>query len=343
MKNIKKPGYKSLAMLLLILASSWGVFAEQKLPMIKADSKEVRIRISGNPELQDWYLMPEKKPDVYTLPRFTSPKDVTFITNRDSITFHVKPGDQFDFIILLNDTIRCYTRVNTLKLPYLLHFNIGLTVLMGLILITFTGYVRRDIVPVRQLLSLGILGPVFFWIATLCGGLIHGQYDHFKNVISELGALGRHSELFMTGAEVLIAIFCFFFSFGLYRICKKSGLSVIPVFLTLSMPVSILWAAVFPMGHEWHGILGPLPLLMNLGALLAFFLWKKNKQTSQVRMFSLAGFLVMSLILTRFIPDFDSRYPGLVQRFFYLGWTIWYLGMASGFMTIADKKQKYYL
>lgn len=343
MKNIKKPGFKNLATLLLILASSWGVFAEQKLPTIQAGSKEVRIRISGNPDLQEWYLMPEKKPDVYTLPRFLNPKNVTFITDKDSVTFYVKPGDQFDFIILLNKNVRCYTRINTQKLPYLLHFNTGLTVLMGFILIAFTGYVRRDIVPVRQLLYLGILSPVLFWVATLCGGIIHDDYSHLTNVVSELGALGRPSELFMTGAEVSISVFCFFFTFGLYRICKKNGLSVFPVFLTLSMPVSMLWAAIFPLGHDLHGSLGPLPLLMNLGALLAFFVWKKNRQTLQVRRYSLIGFLVMSLIMTRFVPGFDQKFPGLVQRLFYLGWTIWYLGMSAGFIAIADKKQKYYL
>jgi hypothetical protein len=97
--------------------------------------------------------------------------------------------------------------------------------------------------------------------------------------------------------------------------------------LTFSMPISFLWAAVFPLGNEFHGSTGPLPLLMALGALLAFFLWRKKKGSAKIRLLSLISFFVMMLLLFRFIKPFGNNYEGLVQRIFYLGWSIWYISL----------------
>ncbi|MCX6318631.1 MAG: hypothetical protein NTW29_15160, partial [Bacteroidetes bacterium] len=75
--------------------------------------------------------------------------------------------------------------------------------------------------------------------------------------------------------------------------------------------------------NEWHGETGPLPLLLIIASLLLYLLWKKNPELSALRKASLFSFFIMLLILTRFIRPFGNEYEGLVQRFFYLGWSVW--------------------
>lgn len=98
----------------IILASACillvqAVFAQQKLPVIKATSKLVDIRDGNEFKKSGWTITPEAKPDVYTTP--SKGKKVTFYTDKDSITIKVTPTTKFDFIILLNDTVKALTEI----------------------------------------------------------------------------------------------------------------------------------------------------------------------------------------------------------------------------------------
>lgn len=84
----------------------------QSLPVIKASSKVVTIRDGVHNKKGYWYIMPEKKPDVYYVELPEKEQEVRFITDKDSISFRVQYGRQYDFIILLNDKDSCYTRIN---------------------------------------------------------------------------------------------------------------------------------------------------------------------------------------------------------------------------------------
>lgn len=74
----------------------------QKLPVIRAMVNKADIKV-GN-ELQDvnWTINPSIRPDVFDvyLPKTGLP--VTFITDKDSIRFDVKPGSYHEFVVLLN-------------------------------------------------------------------------------------------------------------------------------------------------------------------------------------------------------------------------------------------------
>lgn len=94
----------------LLVANSLTVnlFAQQKLPVIKASSTSVTIRDDKRLTKNAWTVLPHEKLDVYT----TSGKKVTFYTDIDSISFKVDPKvGQYDFIILLNGKDSARTQI----------------------------------------------------------------------------------------------------------------------------------------------------------------------------------------------------------------------------------------
>jgi hypothetical protein len=83
----------------------------QKLPVIKATSKNVKIRNGEIFKENFWVIFPETKPDVYWVDFPKKEQTVTFITDLDSISFNTKYGNNYDFIILLNGKDSCYARI----------------------------------------------------------------------------------------------------------------------------------------------------------------------------------------------------------------------------------------
>jgi hypothetical membrane protein len=174
----------------------------------------------------------------------------------------------------------------------------------------------------KRILVIAILAPLIFWVITFTGGMINGEYNHLRNTISELGMIGAPAAKFMLVALTLLAVLSVGFSLLFFKCCKHFRISTVPALLSFCIPLSILWAAIFPMGNYLHDKQGPLPLFLLLGMLFALFLWPK-REFSMERFWSGLAALVILLIFLRFVEPFGNEYEGLVQRFFYLGWTIW--------------------
>jgi hypothetical protein len=85
--------------------------AQGSLPLIKANSVLVSIRINGELERNAWRIVPEAKPDVYMAAVRGKSSWVSFITDTDSIGFTVRPGDSYSFIILLNGKDSALTEI----------------------------------------------------------------------------------------------------------------------------------------------------------------------------------------------------------------------------------------
>ncbi len=290
----------------------------------------------------DWNIDPDTKPwtepDVFTIDRSTDDQHVVYQSNRDSLSFTVKPGDQYDFIIQINNRGAFPMRLTTFAEPVFQRKNIKIILVLLLVLIGWFGWSKRKTFSSISLLNLGIITPLLFWLMTITGGFIHGNYNHLHNVVSELGALGTKSEVFMSTSEILVAILSLFAVFGYVKACRQMSLNVIPVITLLSVSVSMFWAAIFPMHHVLHGTLGPIPLILNLGVLLSIFVWR-GKQVQVLRWISFVSFLCMLLIILRFIPNLRNNFEGLLQRTFYLGWTIWSIALSVTFKKITDKKK----
>lgn len=80
---------------------------DRSLPLIKANSIHVDIKDDNNLRTHAWRVLPEANLDVYR----TSAKKVTFYTDIDSISFEIKPNEQYDFVILLNGEDSAHTRI----------------------------------------------------------------------------------------------------------------------------------------------------------------------------------------------------------------------------------------
>ena len=97
---------------LFSLFSTYFLHAQNTIPVIKANSKNAFIK-EADDDRQNWYLNPEVKPDVYTINKSVRPKWVQFHTDIDSIKIRLKPGQKFDFIVLLDNKDSCYTRIES--------------------------------------------------------------------------------------------------------------------------------------------------------------------------------------------------------------------------------------
>jgi hypothetical protein len=86
------------------------LFAQKNLPVIKAMSRNVKIRDGA--VLKDWwYIVPEARPDVYWVDFPCKEQAVTFITDIDSISFVVKQGFVYGFVILLDGRDSAFTQI----------------------------------------------------------------------------------------------------------------------------------------------------------------------------------------------------------------------------------------
>lgn len=85
------------------------LFAQERLPTIKATSKIADVRDGAYFYKANWTISPEVKPDVYATNSIG--KKVTFYTDKDSISIKITPTTKFDFIILLNDTTKALTEI----------------------------------------------------------------------------------------------------------------------------------------------------------------------------------------------------------------------------------------
>jgi hypothetical protein len=315
-------------------------FSEKKLPVLESDSNFVRIKIDGN-IVAVWSIDPDTKPwtepDVFAIERSFSEKKVVYLSDHDSLSFNLKPGEQYDFTILVKNRGAFPLRLATYGEPVFLHSNILISIFLVLVILGWLSWTKRNSFSTISLLRLGIITPLLFWLATIAGGYIHGNYNHLHNVVSELGAIGTRSEIFMSTAELLIAIMSIFSVIGFYKACRQTGLNVIPVLTILSLSISMIWAAIFPMHHELHGTLGPIPLILNVGVLLSVFLWR-GKKFRNLQLVSFVSFLIMILILLRTIPSLRGNWEGLIQRLFYLGWSVWSVVLSLIFIKMPEIK-----
>ncbi|NOS92108.1 MAG: hypothetical protein HOP30_09315 [Cyclobacteriaceae bacterium] len=102
---------KSVAIVSLVLVFQ-NISAQQKLPIIRANSKTVKILDGKNYKADFWVIFPETKPDIYYLDLPRRNQELKFITDLDSISFTMKFGETKDFIVLLGGKDSCFTQIS---------------------------------------------------------------------------------------------------------------------------------------------------------------------------------------------------------------------------------------
>ena len=99
---------QKLNILVVLLIIGQSLFAQQKLPIVKATSKIADIRDGAVFKKAYWTISPDAKPDIF----ITTNKTITFYTDKDSISFKTKPYQKYNFIILLNGKDSAYTQIS---------------------------------------------------------------------------------------------------------------------------------------------------------------------------------------------------------------------------------------
>jgi len=182
--------------------------------------------------------------------------------------------------------------------------------------------------------------PIVFWLTTIISGFILGNYNHLSRLVSELGEIGTRTQNLFSIGLVLCSILSILFIIGLYKTCKEIGLNTIPVFLILSYTISIAGAGIFPLPLRLHLIMGMPSILLILSPLTSLLFWKKESQIKYIKQMSIICLLIMSLGFLAFFPDVLSNYAGLKQRFFHIGWSIWFVYLSYSFTELLKEKEK---
>lgn len=318
----------------LLLIFLTGIFAttcaQEQVPTAMASSDRVDIRVGTDYFSKGgWLLEPNKRPDIFSIGSkwpYKS-KKVTFITDIDSISFDVQPGNKYDFIIL-KENVPCHIQIATLSDPVFLNTQTLLLLLAAFSVYLVLLYCYRQKLLANQLLWFGYWLVILFWLITFISGYIQGNYNHFKSTISGLGAIGTKSERFTSSSLMILAALNILFCIGFYKASRARKLSLLPSILSFAMPLTTIWTAIFTLGNEFHGSAGLLSFLIIIGSFLSYYLWKGQNISRGLRAVCLISFIIMTLLLTRFVTPFGYHFEGLVQRFFYLGWSVWTLGIS---------------
>lgn len=100
---------KKIKLVATLLMFTQVLIAQQKLPLIKANSLSVDIREGKRFKKGIWRINTSVKPDTYQA-KINNGK-VTFYTDLDSISFIIEPNKKYDFIILVNGKDSAYTEI----------------------------------------------------------------------------------------------------------------------------------------------------------------------------------------------------------------------------------------
>ncbi len=190
-----------------------------------------------------------------------------------------------------------------------------------------------------RLLFCGLLTPLVFWATTIICGFVLGNYNHFSRMVSELGTIGTPSQFLFTAGLVSCSILSVLFIFGLRRICQRLKLSTLPVWIIFTYSFSIAGAGLFPLPLRLHGILGMPSIALVLSPLAALFLWPRAHSHSNLRVMAYFSFAIMSLGFLAFFPTILGSLTGLKQRFFHVGWGVWFIYLSVSFTQAIKDKQ----
>jgi hypothetical membrane protein len=177
----------------------------------------------------------------------------------------------------------------------------------------------------KSLLAMGTVSALIFWLGGTVAGFIHGNYSPISDTVSELGALGTKSHIFMTLVMYLSGITGILFSVGAVMACRQTGINILPAISAVSIPLTTTWAAVFPMGTPQHAMTGPVVFIIYIGVIISLFVWR-GKQLKTLYLWSVISLVLLLGIFLRFTAFFPYH-EGLIQRFAHLGWSVWFVAI----------------
>jgi len=100
---------KEINFIIVFILLGQFLVAQNTIPTIRANSKMIDIKDGNAFKKASWTISPHLSPDVYTTS--SKNKKVTFYTDIDSITVNINENTKFDFVVILNDSIKAYSQI----------------------------------------------------------------------------------------------------------------------------------------------------------------------------------------------------------------------------------------
>ena len=184
------------------------------------------------------------------------------------------------------------------------------------------------------LLHLGRWIPLVFLTTTVICGFMLGNYNHLSRMVSDLGAIGTPSRFYFSAGLLACSVMSALFIVGLCRVCAALRISRLPALLLLAYTISIAGAGVFPLPLRMHLLMGMPSVLLILSPLLSLALWRGRSRLPGIEGASMACLVVMALGFLAFLRGVLPDLVGLKQRFFHLGWCMWFLYLSYRFARV---------
>jgi hypothetical membrane protein len=184
----------------------------------------------------------------------------------------------------------------------------------------------------KHMLVLGSVIPVIFWGTLTVCGYVMGDYNHLTRLVSELGAMGTRTQYLFTAGLLACAVLSVLFVVGLSNACRERGISAFPVWIILTFSVSLAGAALFPLPLRLHLWAGMPSIVLFLSPLAALILWRGEKSPDGLRAWTIVSLAIMLLGFLAFLPEVMSTTLGMKQRFFHIGWSLWFISLGRAFL-----------
>lgn len=105
------PNLRLYSALLLVCWAAVGARAQPDLPVVRANTPVVDVREGDRLFKGEWTISPTVPLDIYVPRRSDDPATITFITDVESRSFAIRPGEKIDFVFLLNGRDSCRTQI----------------------------------------------------------------------------------------------------------------------------------------------------------------------------------------------------------------------------------------
>ncbi|HSY36901.1 MAG TPA: pepsin/retropepsin-like aspartic protease family protein [Acidobacteriaceae bacterium] len=103
----------------LVILLSLGVARAQEaqayLRVLRSNTDSIDVQEGTKLYKAYWTASPGTAKDTYYTHRFAKSTTVRFISDVDSISFKVRPGQTYDFVVLLHGKDRCLTEISTIR------------------------------------------------------------------------------------------------------------------------------------------------------------------------------------------------------------------------------------
>ena len=172
----------------------------------------------------------------------------------------------------------------------------------------------------------GMLSPIVFNLIWIIGGILQPGYDHIRDDVSSLMALGAPNKLLFDIMNITNFVLTIIFLIGLILVIKElKGPIVGPVILLIGNLLGITVPIFFPLnyGGEPTGITGMTHLIIvmitgfiALGGMIA--MWRGLRKVDEWKgydVYSLITFILTLIFTMILVVAAGSEIMGLVERF----------------------------